>query len=368
MMTDFRVCQFAGQPLFAVAADAPRWVQNGAVTAFIDLSFRRRWFKRAMKTLLNLRLSNWTFTHNLRHWVELNTICNSVIKQLHLDSHCITVQFRLPHDCCRLYITEYSSTGIAQRFIKVAWDEGNQILLTHEHEALYQLNKMQIKAIKTPKLIDFVEYANFSALSLEPLTILKHYPLIQPLEILPGYNRENWQNTLHWCQPHDCSWWQRFTTLANKYPELSRFISTHFSLTVPVCLAHGDFSRSNIVTVYDLPQAERELIDWEHMTNDAPYLTDNVCFLRENLQTLNTEALIDGLLLVMRSTLHDQSLANEARPLQLDSIETRMQDRTLITLDFALAIAFLCTLDNPRKPYRLGKKLAKEWEIGVCPF
>lgn len=364
-MIDFRVCQFAGQPLFAVAADAPDWVQDGAINAFIDLSFRRRWFKRAMKTLLNLRLSNWTFTHNLRHWIELNAICNNVIKQLLLDPHCITVQFRLPHDCCRLYITEYSKDGIALRFIKVAWDEGNQILLSHEHESLSQLDKMNIKAINTPKLIDFVEYANFSALSLESLTILKHYPLIQPLEILPGYNREIWQNTLHWCQPHDCSWWQKFTTLANEYPELKRFINPHIGLTVPVCLAHGDFSRSNIVTVGDIHQTKRELIDWEHMTIDAPYLADSVCFLRENLQTLNTEALIDGLLLVMRSTLNGQCLANEVRTLHLDSIKTRMQDRTLITLDFALAIAFLCTLDNPLKPYRLGKKLAKEWVVGA---
>ena len=328
--SSWQICSYKQTPLFAMQNNAPNWLFKRALNSIPGNSYKRWLFKQWKNLISNLPNNPALKTVEFSRLAQQYPVLNQTQLRTLLTTDFWHLNFRYPNDSKRCYLTTYDNASHqAQQFIKLAWDKVNQDALNHEYHNIQQLKQYQITEFSLPEVINFRQGSELSLLSLQYLP-RKHLQNLHYSNFLSNYNKVIWQHFRQELQLESQPWWHKFNQQATKFPKLANYFDAHKVSKYSGCLAHSDFSGAHIIKLSKQPPI---IIDWEHMSYHAPYLSDTICYLSYDCNYNNINKLRTAC----------QSLGYASATLEQDLL---------------LAIAYLTTINSAEKPHSIGGILA----------
>lgn len=193
----------------------------------------------------------------------------------------------------RIYIYLLDKKGEKIGFCKLGFDAKNNALIGRERIALENLQSMELKLSRVPKLLAHGNLngemggGNYLVVEITPTNTRnidwqRDASIETNIAEYAGSSR-----MIERAEIKSLSWWPNVTRQFADHSELMDDINTALDQGIAVCLAHGDLNCTNILLSKTNDQVW--LLDWEQSDANAPILTDQVCIAVDKLWLANAQ-------------------------------------------------------------------------------
>ena len=193
----------------------------------------------------------------------------------------------------RVYMYLLNKKGEKVGFCKLGLDAKNNALIERERQALENLQSMELKLSRIPKLLAHGNLdgemvgGNYLVVEITPTNTRNidwqsDAPIAANVDEYAGSGR-----MIDRAEIESLSWWPEVTRRFAGRSALMAEISVAVDQGIEVCLAHGDLNCTNILL--SKTNDEVWLLDWEQSDASAPMLTDQVCMAVDKLWLANAQ-------------------------------------------------------------------------------
>ena len=293
----FHLIKLGSRPLLAVpCGEHSLW--GVAIDCYPAHTVKKRLVRKALHGLAGVGLIRWAFpARNLslpglgdfdfEAWVAV--LC----EQLHVAELQPVLVWPADPLRGRVYMYLLNKTGEKVGFCKLGLDARNNALIERERQALENLQSMELKLSRIPKLL---AHGN-----LDGEMNGGNYLMV---EITPANTRNiDWQSDasieaniaeyagsgrmIDRAEIESLSWWPKVISQFANHSVLMDEINAAVDQGIEVCLAHGDLNCTNVLLSKSNDQVW--LLDWEQSDGNAPILTDQVCMAVDKLWLTNAQ-------------------------------------------------------------------------------